>query len=157
MTHWGQVTHICVSKVYDIASDNGLSPVRRQAIIWTNAAILSIKPWGTYFSDMLSKIRNFSHSRKWTCKFRLRHCGHAVSASMFWSQASGMVDHTIPLQPFRKVKSGHSCNLQGQNKVNSSPHGQNCHHFADDIFRCIFVNEKFCILIKIHWSLFRRV
>ena len=21
--------------------------------------------------------------------------------------------------------------------------------FADDIFRCIFVNEKFCILIKI--------
>ena len=22
-------------------------------------------------------------------------------------------------------------------------------HFADDIFRCIFMNEKFCILIKI--------
>ena len=22
-------------------------------------------------------------------------------------------------------------------------------HFADDIFKCIFVNEKFCILIKI--------
>ena len=33
--------------------------------------------------------------------------------------------------------------------VNSSPSGQNGHHFADDIFRCIFVNEKFCILIKI--------
>ena len=28
----------------DIDSDNGLSPVRRQAIIWTNAALLSIKP-----------------------------------------------------------------------------------------------------------------
>ena len=27
-----------------IASDNGLSPVRPQAIIWNNAAILSIKP-----------------------------------------------------------------------------------------------------------------
>ena len=26
---------------------------------------------------------------------------------------------------------------------------QNGRHFADDIFRCIFVNEKFCILIKI--------
>ena len=24
--------------------DNGLLPIRRQAIIWTNAAILSIKP-----------------------------------------------------------------------------------------------------------------
>ena len=29
--------------------------------------------------------------------------------------------------------------------INSSPHGQNGRHFA----RCIFVNEKFCILIKI--------
>ena len=31
---------------------------------------------------------------------------------------------------------------------NSSTPGQNGRHFADDIFRCIFVNEKFCILIK---------
>ena len=27
--------------------------------------------------------------------------------------------------------------------------GQNGHHFTDEIFRCIFVNGKFCILIKI--------
>ena len=27
--------------------------------------------------------------------------------------------------------------------------GQNGRHFTDDIFRCIFMNEKFCILIKI--------
>ena len=27
--------------------------------------------------------------------------------------------------------------------------GQNGRHFADDIFRCIFENEKFCILIQI--------
>ena len=26
---------------------------------------------------------------------------------------------------------------------------QNGHNFADDIFMCIFVDEKFCILIKI--------
>ena len=32
---------------------------------------------------------------------------------------------------------------------NSSPPGQNGHHYADDIFRCILVNEMFCILIKI--------
>ena len=32
---------------------------------------------------------------------------------------------------------------------NSSPPGQNGHHLADDIFRCIFVNEYFCILLKI--------
>ena len=33
--------------------------------------------------------------------------------------------------------------------VNSSPPGQNDHHFADEIFRCIFVNENIYILTKI--------
>ena len=33
--------------------------------------------------------------------------------------------------------------------VKSSPPGQNGRHFVDDIVRCIFVNEKFCVLIKI--------
>ena len=33
--------------------------------------------------------------------------------------------------------------------VNSSPPGQNGRHFADDICKCIFMNEKFCILIQI--------
>ena len=36
-----------------------------------------------------------------------------------------------------------------QDNVNSSPPGQNVRHFADDIFSCILMNEKFCILIKI--------
>ena len=40
LTHWGGVTHICVSRLTIIGSDNGLSPDRRQAIIWTNAGIL---------------------------------------------------------------------------------------------------------------------
>ena len=38
------MTHICVSKLAIIGPDNGLSPDRRQAIIWTNAGILSIRP-----------------------------------------------------------------------------------------------------------------
>ena len=37
LTHWGRVTHICVGNLTTICSDNGLSPGRRQAIIWTNA------------------------------------------------------------------------------------------------------------------------
>ena len=43
LTHWGRVTHICVTKLTAIGSDNGLSPARRQAIIWTNAGILLIE------------------------------------------------------------------------------------------------------------------
>ena len=60
LTHWGRVTHICVSKLTIIGSDNGLSPGRRQAIIWTNAGILLIRTLGTNFSEILSKIRAFS-------------------------------------------------------------------------------------------------
>ena len=47
LTHWGRVTHICVGKLSIIGSDNGLSPDRRQAIIWTNAGILLIGTLGT--------------------------------------------------------------------------------------------------------------
>ena len=31
----------------------------------------------------------------------------------------------------------------------TEPPGQNGHQFADDIFICILMNEKVCILIKI--------
>ena len=54
------MTHICVGNVTIIASDNGLAPGRRQAISWTNAAILLIRPLGTNFSDILLKIHTFS-------------------------------------------------------------------------------------------------
>ena len=30
-----------------IGLDNGLSPIRRQTIIWTNAGLLSVRPLGT--------------------------------------------------------------------------------------------------------------
>ena len=45
------MTHICVSKRTIIGSDNGLSPNRRQASIWTNVGILLIGPSGTIFSE----------------------------------------------------------------------------------------------------------
>ena len=43
-----------------IASDNGLSSVRRQAITWTNLSLLLIGPPGTKFSEIRIKIQNFS-------------------------------------------------------------------------------------------------
>ena len=54
------MTHICVSKLTIIGSDNGLSPGRRQAIIWTNAGILLIGPLRTNFSEIFIKIHAFS-------------------------------------------------------------------------------------------------
>ena len=63
LTHWGWVTHICVSKSTIIASDNGLSPDRRQAIIWNNHGILLIWSLGTNFSEFLIEIHSFSFKK----------------------------------------------------------------------------------------------
>ena len=60
LTHWGRVTHICVSNLTIIGSENGLSPGRRQPIIWTTAGMLLIGPLGTNFNLILLEIHTFS-------------------------------------------------------------------------------------------------
>ena len=62
LTHWGRVTHKCVGNLTIIGSDNGLSPGRRQAIIWTNAVILLIRILGTNFSKIPGETHSFSYS-----------------------------------------------------------------------------------------------
>ena len=65
---------ICVSKLNIIGSDNGLSPTRRQAIIWTNAGILLIRPLRTNFSEIFIEFYTFSfkkmHSKMSSGKWR---------------------------------------------------------------------------------------
>ena len=56
LTHLSRATHICVSKLTIIASDNGLSSGRCEAIIWTSAGIMSIGPLETNFSEILIEI-----------------------------------------------------------------------------------------------------
>ena len=63
LTHWGRGTHICVRKLTIIGSDNGLSPDRRQAIIWTNVGLLLIGPLGTNVSEILIEILTFSFNK----------------------------------------------------------------------------------------------
>ena len=63
LTHWGRVTHICVSKLTIIGSDNGLAPGRRQTIIWTNDGLLLIGPSGTNFNEILIGIQTFSFKK----------------------------------------------------------------------------------------------
>ena len=57
------MTHICVSKLTIIGSDNGLSLGRRQAIIWTKTGILLIGPLGTNFNETSIKIQTFSFKK----------------------------------------------------------------------------------------------
>ena len=63
LTHWGGETHIYVSKLTVIGSNNVLSPGRRRAIIWTNAGILLIGPLETDFSEILIEIHTFSFKK----------------------------------------------------------------------------------------------
>ena len=74
LTHWGQVMHICISRLTITGSDNDLSPGRHQAIIWTNAGIFLIGPLGTNFNENLIEILAFSFAKK-CC---LRNGGHIV-------------------------------------------------------------------------------
>ena len=53
LTHWGRVTRICVNKLTIFGSDNGLSPGRRQTIMWTNVGIFLIGPLGTNFNEII--------------------------------------------------------------------------------------------------------
>ena len=63
LTHWGRLTHICVSRITNIGSDNGLSLGRHQTTIWTNVGILLIRTLGTNFSEILSEIHTFSFKK----------------------------------------------------------------------------------------------
>ena len=99
LTHSGQVTHICVGNLTIIGSVNGLSPGRRQAIIWTNDGILLIWPLGTNFSEILIEIPIFSF-QKMQLKMSSAKCrpfclGLNVLTKPIWSGWRGCNDYSI--------------------------------------------------------------
>ena len=71
-------------------------------------------------------------------------CSQPASKSSWDSQDFGDVNMVLKMVHFHK-----SSRPQW---VNSSTPGQNGRYFAEDIFRCIFVNEKFCSLIEISFK-----
>ena len=85
ITRWGRVTHICVSKLTTIGSDNGLSPGRRPAIIWPNAGILFTGTLGTNFNKILIEIYIFS--------FKKMH--FKLSSGNWWPFCLGLIALTI--------------------------------------------------------------
>ena len=46
-----------------VVSDNGLSPIRHQAIIRTNAGIVLVEHFGTNFCEILIEILSFSFTK----------------------------------------------------------------------------------------------
>ena len=138
----------------NIGSGNGLSPVRRQAITWTNVDFLSIGPLGTNFSEIWIKIQNFSFV-KMHLKISFVNWRPFCPGGVNWTlgnkfqwnvNENGTIfigdnafENDCKISPF----------LSRLQCVNSSPPGQNGCHFSYYAFKCIFMKEKFCILIPI--------
>ena len=93
LTHWSQVTHICISKLNIIGSDNGLLRVRHQAITWTNAGTLLTGPLGTNFSEILIEIHIFPfrkmHLKMLSEKWQPFCLGHNVLRNTLSVQSEG--------------------------------------------------------------------
>ena len=135
LTHWGQVTHICVSEVTIIGSDNGLSPGRRQAIIWTNDRILLIRTFRTYFKEIVSEIHTFS--------FKKMH--FKMSSGKWRPSCLGLNVLSLALS----VGISLSFIVTIQSRFNTLRPRQNGRHFPDGIFKWIFLNENVWISINI--------
>ena len=71
-----------------------------------------------------SKLIHF-HSRKSISECRLENGGHLVSASMCWQEG----------------------------KIHILRSRQNCRHFTDGIFKCIFLNKMYEYRLRFHCSL----
>ena len=105
LTHWGLVLHLCVGKLTSIGSDNGLSPGRRQAIIWTNAGILLIGPLGANICEILIEILTFSFKKmrfKVSSAKSLPQCvkyaipwGLVIHYKLTWDVSGNVMGHGI--------------------------------------------------------------
>ena len=106
LTHWGRVTHICISKLIMIGSDNGLSLGRRQAIIWTNDGILLIRTFRTHFSELVSEIHTFPFKKmhfKMSGKWRPSCRGLNVLKGQYNIKVIILEDHSSAVNKYSPV------------------------------------------------------
>ena len=75
LTHWSRVTHLCVSKLSILGSDNGLSPRRRQDFLNQYWDIVNLT-LGNKLQWNLNRNLIYFHSRKCIWKCRLENGDH---------------------------------------------------------------------------------
>ena len=95
------------------------------------------------FSNAFSKMQMYEYRLKFHWRLFLINSNPALVHIIAWHRAGAK-----PLsEPMMVNLLTHICVIRPQ-WVNSSSPWQNGHYFAIDILRCIFVKEKYCILIK---------
>ena len=112
------MTHVCVSELTIIGSDNGLSPGRRQAIIWTNAGILLIRPLEINFNEILIEIHTISfkkiHLKMSSGKWRTFCLGlNVLTEIMAWYMSMTMTMKDIYCQSCtKKIRQSYKYTIQ---------------------------------------------
>ena len=88
LTHWGRVMHICVSNLTIVGSNNGLSPGRRQAIIWTNSGMLLNGNLRTNFNESSIGIQTFSLKKKHFKMSPAKQCSFCLGLNVLKDSSS---------------------------------------------------------------------
>ena len=147
-------TFIYKSNLNIIGLDNGLSAGRRQAIIWNNAGILLIGHLRKQFSEILIEIHALSfkkiHVEMSSAKWQ-PFCPSLINLGSCGNEAFTPQNEAILLWPFGILSSDRQQRYQ---IIKTLRPRQNGRHFADDVFKCISLNEYIWISIKFHWRLF---
>ena len=126
LTHWGRVMDICVGNLTIIGSDFGLSPCRRQAIIWTNAGILLIGPSGTNRKSYIFIQENAFENVVWKIAAILPRPQCVKTTGLCW--------RTIGIKP------SHISHI-------SSGKYPTMHHFLTKMCACVHISvPKWCIV-----------
>ena len=129
------MTHICISELNIIGSDNGLSPGRHQASIWTNAGILLIGYSGTNFSEILITIQTFSFK-----KMHLKlMSGKLLPFFLSLNELSVVASCEKVFMPW----------IHNVASVNISTSQHHSKHFADHFSNALLLKQNMCIFIKI--------
>ena len=126
---------------------------RCQSVTWTNAGISSITSQRTYFNEILFEIEIFSFTKMQFQMSSAKCCPFCLGLKVLMPSTTYKCAHETNWPPVLN----NDCHMTNKNStyvchyrlLTHLPLGQNGGHYADDILRCIFVNEKFCILIKI--------
>ena len=113
-----------------------------QNIHWNSMNIVSI--WITQI--FASKLANDGGTNLWQSVFSNTQNDFATKNSKMDTKAA---DHRSIISTKHEQNNPLKCYelMNCHMHINSSPPGQNGRHFADNTLRCIFANEKFCILI----------
>ena len=125
--HWSRVMHIYASNLTNIGSDNGLSPGRRQAIIWSRDRS---NCWDIVNRTPRNKLQ-------WNLN---------PNPNIFIEENT--FDNVVCEIP------AILCRPQCVNKLTLR---QNGHYFADNAFKHILWMKTLKSLLKFHWILFQMV